>query len=423
MKRTNILLLATTLGSMGPAGMASATPLTVGAPYLLLRDVAENDIGIATGERIEFGDTSVVPNGNNGTTASAQTTNLSTGAPITEALPFVGSTAVPNQFDRSIAYNANLLGPRTLTFTNAVGSAGAPDTATVTTGSLVGVTPPPFASNVTISGSSANPAFAWTYPTGSVNGVIINIFDKSLMNAAGGADIVYATTKPGTTKSFTVPTALAGGLSLQLNHNYTIDIYGVVSRNPSGSINNANSAAWSEAFFDFTPLTAGAPVVNLPTITSTGAYQYSMTVVAGQTYFVDPTVAVGYSFTTGADDPNFASVLLPAVQTAPIRRVVSLRRERAQRHGLAGIRVRLSERWCRRVQGHRHRPCGRARPADTTAFITGLTFVGDGSFTGTQTPITERVAAVPEPGSIALLASGLLAWPLFRRHRAHRLTG
>jgi len=317
MKRTNILLLATTLGSMGPAGMASATPLTVGAPYLVLRDVAENDIGITTGERIEFGDTSVVPNGNNGTTASAQTTNLSTGAPVTEALPFVGSTAIPNQFDRSIAYNANLLGPRTLTFTNAVGSAGAPDTATVTTGSLVGVTPPPFASNVTISGSSANPAFAWTYPTGTVNGVIINIFDKSLMNAAGGADIVYAATKPGTTNSFTVPTALAGGLSLQLNHNYTIDIYGVVSRNPSGSINNANSAAWSEAFFDFTPLTAGAPVVNLPTITSTGAYQYSMTVVAGQTYFVDPTVAVGYSFTTGADDPNFASVLLPAVQTAP----------------------------------------------------------------------------------------------------------
>ena len=49
-------------------------------------------------------------------------------------------------------------------------------------------------------------------------------------------------------------------------------------------------------------------------------------------------------------------------------------------------------------------------PADTTAFITGLTSVGDGSFTGTQTPITEVVAAAPEPGSVALLASGLLGW-------------
>ena len=62
-------------------------------------------------------------------------------------------------------------------------------------------------------------------------------------------------------------------------------------------------------------------------------------------------------------------------------------------------------------------------PADTTAFITGLTFVGDGSFTGTQTPITAVVTATPEPDSLALLASGLLAWPLFRRHRAHRPTG
>ena len=41
-------------------------------------------------------------------------------------------------------------------------------------------------------------------------------------------------------------------------------------------------------------------------------------------------------------------------------------------------------------------------PADTTAFITGVTFVSDGTFNGTQTPITE-VVATPEPGSIALL--------------------
>ena len=43
-------------------------------------------------------------------------------------------------------------------------------------------------------------------------------------------------------------------------------------------------------------------------------------------------------------------------------------------------------------------------PDDATAFVTGLTFTANGSFTGTQTPLTENV---PEPGTIVTLVSGL----------------
>ena len=105
------------------------------------------------GERIAYGDDDVVPNGSGGTTATAQITDLSTGATVPEPLAFNGSTALPNHFGATIPYNPDLIGRWTLTFTNSAG--GSDNTVSVKTGSLVGVTPPPFASNVTVSGSKS----------------------------------------------------------------------------------------------------------------------------------------------------------------------------------------------------------------------------------------------------------------------------
>ena len=54
-------------------------------------------------------------------------------------------------------------------------------------------------------------------------------------------------------------------------------------------------------------------------------------------------------------------------------------------------------------------------PSNTTAFVTGLSFTGSGSFTGTQTPITVNVPdRVPEPPMLALL---LVAQAGLRIHR------
>jgi len=167
---------------LGAGRNADATAITLGAPWLLVDDASGNDIGKTPGTTIKIGDDTVVPNGFGGTTGVATITNLGTGAAVSRSLAFVGSTAIPNQFERVIPYNSNLLGPWTLSFTNGT------DSNSVTTGSLVGAVAP---------------------PAGSVNGVFFDLFDKSRHEAAGGPDIVYSHTIPGNTGMFTVPTTLA----------------------------------------------------------------------------------------------------------------------------------------------------------------------------------------------------------------------
>jgi hypothetical protein len=380
------------------ASPAIALPISITGPYQFLDNVGANDLGFQTGQLIGIGASSVVPNGNAGTTATGQILDQSTGLPTGPAIPInnASSTASPNEFRSNITYNSNLTGPWQLKFTNG------PDIAfALTPGIPTGQQFAPFANNVSVSGSGLNPTFAWSYPA-SVDGVTVLIYDRS-RSAATGPDLVFSHSLAGSTNSYTLPTALDGGLTLTPGTPYVVALKGLELRTPGGQRTNPNTASQSVSYFDFTPVTSGVPI-NLPTVGPGGGYMYSMTVLAGTEYFIDPSITVGYAYQIGAGDPNFASVQLPSIQSADF-----------------GLSYLYGGSWLTTVVtpgGTFDFPHGGVtafdvtgidpalmlNPGNTTAFVTGLTFTADGSFTGTQTPLT---TAVPEPSSLVILVSGL----------------
>src|SRR5271165_3861250 len=367
---------------LGCASSAVANPISVTDLALRIDDTGPNDIGINSGEpsdRILISAT-VTPNGFAGTTATAQPINLSI-PPI--LLPFFPTTVSPNEFITSIPYDSNLTGQWTLTFTNDG------DTTTATTPSLMGVTPAPFANSGTESGSGLNPTFTWSYPT-SVNGVAVQIYDKSsLIN--GHVNVVFYQPLRGAMNHFTLPTVLAGGFTLTPGTNYVLDLKGLVLRDPTGPLTLANTASLTEAFFDFTP-TSGSiqPPINLPTIDSNGVYHFNLTVQSNTTtYYIDPTVATGFIYTIGAGNPNFATVVLPALQPSEPYTIIwdnGLHKE--QRLGgeilnfLQTDPLGVSTFTVRGID-----PADGLDPTSGTEFVTGLTFFSSGSFTGTMTPL------------------------------------
>ena len=191
------------------------------------------------------------------------------------------------------------------------------------TPSIEGVGPAPFASNVIESGSGFSPTFTLSYPT-TVDGVTVLIYEKNIrinpstgLLETGGSDLVYAHGLPGATNSYILPTVLHGGFMLTPGTNYVVALKAQILFNLTLplDLSNANTAAQSVSYFDFTPQpgTIQPPII-LPTIDSNGAYHFNLTVQPNTTYYIDPTVATGFIYTIGTGDPNFATVVLPTLQ-------------------------------------------------------------------------------------------------------------
>jgi len=381
------------------ASSAVADPITTVSDLALRRNedgvnFAHNDVR----DQILLTIDSVIPNGYQGTSIIAQTTNRSTGfqeyTPPAYPLggipiPFIPSTVLPNNFSLTIPYNSDLINPWTVTITNDVTTA---NTTTVFTPSLVDVNgvpyaAAPFANNVTVSGSSLNPTVSWSYPS-NVDGVLVLIFDKTkLIPGLNLPDNVFGQEVSGATNSYKL------AYTLNPSHSYIIDFVAQIlrDRTPPLMLTNANDAAISQTYIDYTPTGAGSlpGVIYLPTIGPNGVYNFNLTVQPHTTYYIDPNVATGFTYRIGAGNPNFATVVLPTLQGSEPYTITWDNGLHAQQilggeilNFLPTDPLGVSTFTVRGID-----PVDGVDPRSGTEFVTGLTFFAGGSFTGTMTPL------------------------------------
>jgi len=368
--------------------------------------IGYNSSNVAFGQTVasqflEFGGRFHPQGSNADQTFGANTTVTATQNGVQVNVPYNNSIPDPNLFDRRIAYNPNLLGSWQLTVSNPNYS----NTLVVNTAAIdssIGV--PPFITGIAISGASnatTTPTISWNAPAYNPPGGYNQATRIFIVDLDNNKQTIFRVDLPSSQTSFTIPAT--ANLS-PTGH------YGVVIRDDFRISSNATTGASSQSFFDFHPTAVaqfnGPVYVPVSSVNAVGdtVYSFHIDVSHGQSYNLDPAVALGYIFSVGDGGPNFASVKLPDlglghpyglyiwngssyVHAADLlaNTLFDFGPNGVSKFKVVGIDESLG-----------------LDPNNSTAFVSQVTFTGDGAFTGTMTAIT----AVPEPSTWAMMILG-----------------
>ena len=408
---------------------ASAETLTITGLNHFLDNRSSNSIGLTPGLLQQFGATSVVPVGANPAVPATGTTGVATQGTATVPLNHFPFDLSPNFFAAARLANNVPNGGWTLTFTNG----GDTTTAPAPTPGIGGATQIGFATGMSTTPGNA-PTFNWNRPTGTIDTQHVRIYDLTDFRGTGGvggngvANFLFSSDIGATATSFTIDPTSPLYTQLVFGRQYAFELELRDLRAGATGTGLPATLSQSRSFIDFMLLPNDAPAkVYLPFTDATNpaapVYKFnSVPVMAGQAIFIDPLVAIGYDYQTGLGDPNFMSVTLPTGIGDNLyalwlwdgeKYVFSKNLTGGVAHLFDGLGV---DRF--RILGIEL--AALLDPLNSMAFITGLTFLSDGSFNGTMTAIT---AEVPLPAALPLFATilaggGLIAWRRKRKAAA-----
>ena len=304
-----------------------------------------------------------------------------------EIVPLSQAREANRQFEffGGFAHDPTLTGPWTVTAWN--GNVESFDT----TNAVGTVASLPFVNGIRMLPDFLTPTIEWDLPpsgTATFQNVQIGLFDDvtdDRLSVFGPMqDQLLKTLSANETRFTFQPGQLGPGKK------YVIRIV-LRAQIPGGTLVNR-----SLAFVNFSPImmTSSTPVF-LPSLSAGGVYNFDFDVSAGFPVTIDPHVAIGYEYAIGPGDPRFATVTLPFVgdnvyvlilfddmdnplPAIPVLADVPF--DFTTEVGSLGVDKFI-------VLGIEE--SASLDPNDTTAFMTTLTFTGNGQFTGTMTPISE----------------------------------